>query len=177
MRTDAAGWLFLGLAFTFISCTSTKKTTTTSLHTTDTASSFRSKTKVDTASRNSVVKASDVDIYYYYDTAATFVDSAIPAHHQPDTEQGSYTPANFSFPFLQHSGLVAVHVHIGDFSDSSTSSTSHKSIDTTHKQSGQTSQLNQVIVDKKTVIAWWMYVAGGLLLLLLLLFIVYKIVK
>lgn len=175
MRTDAAGWLFLGLAFTFIACTSTKKTTTTSLHTTDTASSFRSKTKVDTASRNSVVKASDVDVYYYYDTSAPPSAAGKQPQYTADIANGD--APTYDLAFIPHSKLVAVHVHVGDFSDSSTSSTSHKSVDTTHKQSGQTSQLNQVIVDKKTVIAWWMYVAGGLLLLLLLLFIVYKIVK
>lgn len=174
MRTDAMGCLFLGLAFTFTACVSSKKTTTTSLHTVDSSTSFTSRTKADTSSKQNMLKATDLDITYYYDTSKSGYDSI----YQDAVQRNNAATKDPDYAsFIPHAGLVEVKVHIGTLSDSSTASSSSKSLDTAHRQQVNTAQLNQTIVEKKTVLPWWVFVGGGILLLLILLFIVYKIIK
>lgn len=164
------------LCVIFTSCTTSRKTTNTSLHTVDSSSSSRSHTNTDTTSKSDVTKAQNVDITYYFDqddttpaAVALAKAKAQPAWHGPSASQYSFIP--------DHSRLDSVKVHIGDYFDSATSSNKRVIVDTSHKQASQTTQLAQTIVETKTVIQWWMYVAGGVLLLLILLILVYKIVK
>lgn len=179
--SDIAPLLFgaiIGLLFAFLltGCTSSKKTTTTHLLKIDSSSSFISKTNTDTASHNSVIKASDIDIDYYYDTAYDPAVVALATAKVKNTQAAATDDPVLSF-VPDHSRLVAIHVHVGDLSDSSSSTASSKSVDTAHRQAVTHTDLAQIIVEKKTLIPWWLYVAGGILLLVIILIMVYKIVK
>lgn len=177
MKLVAKGELFiiaLWLACMLFSCVSSKKTTTTNLHKTDSVTSSTSHTNTDTASKQSVVKVQDVDIWYNYDTAPSPAAIALAVAKAKNTKPTSDDPV---FDFVPHQGLESVHIHIGTVTDSTTSSSKQITVDTTHRQTVAHTDLQQTIVEKKTLIPWWIYVAGGILLLVIILIIIYKIVK
>lgn len=176
MRTDVAGGLFLGMAFTFLSCVSTKKTTTTNLHTVDSSSSFTNQKTVDTSNRQSITRATDLDVTYYFDTPAQPIDSSVfKKSKQPEQPDAYWDGSHVYFP--DHSKLVAIHIHADTVTNETVSGRMYTKTDTSGIVQVKTTQLNQTVVEKKTLIPWWLYVAGGLLLLLIILITVYKIVK
>lgn len=179
-KTDPVGYISLLLVLLsimcvlFTGCVSSKKTTTTNLRKTDSVTSSASHTNTDTASKRSVVKAQDVDIWYNYDTAPSPAAIALAVAKAKNTKPTSDDPV---FDFVPHQGLESVHIHIGTVTDSTTSSSKQITVDTTHRQTVAHTDLQQTIVEKKTLIPWWIYVAGGILLLVIILIIIYKIVK
>lgn len=160
------------------SCSSTKKTTTTVSRSTDSSSSFHSITKADTAAKQTDIHAQDIDftVVYGTDSAPIQTKTISSAEYKEATKAGGAPPSVLDF-LPDHSRIRSISGHIGSISDSSSSMSTVRYADTSHRQDVKAQQVNQVVVETKTSIRWYIYAGIGLLVLILIIIIALKIAK
>lgn len=168
----------IAICFLLTSCTSTRKTVTTAVKTTDTSSSIRSIKTFDTASLVTMKHASDIDITYYFtngDTAHRHLDT-LPVRKKTIRSKSVEPDYAYDFP-TSHSDLAEINVHIGSTSDSSIAQSSELKQDTTAKQRSIVQTVAQTSVTTKTTLPWWMYAGGALLIIFILLILLISLYK
>lgn len=156
----AALSILLYALIALLSCSTSKKVTTTNLQQKDSSTFQHKSIASDTASMQRSISAKDIDFTITYgdghETKTHVRDSTFLAVAHKRTRGA--TPLAFTF-IPDHSRIVSITGHIGSITDTIATQSSSKAVDTSSKTKAATTVVQEVVVETKkswlSTYPWW----------------------